>query len=335
MAILKKIFSIFIRVAISIILLILLFRQADEQSLLAIIKNVNKPLLLLAFLVFFLTYCLGLYRWVMLLKAVKIDLPLKRVITSFSGGIFFSLFLPSTIGGDFLRSVDLSVHTKKPKEVIATIFLDRLSGYIGLVILAVWAMFLGWKILEDRSVLISLGIIIGLLVIVLLLLFNKFLFSKINRFLKSPNAGKIRDLISDLHEEIHLFRGKPKVVAKNILVSIVIQAIPPLAFYIVALSLGVKINLAYFFIFIPIIGAITLLPISIGGLGLRDASTIFFFAKVGVGKNLAFAMSLLNFSFILFYGAVGGLIYVLTVHNRRLQRNQPSGIRQTNPQKIP
>ncbi len=330
-AILKKIFSIFIRVAISIILLVFLFRQADDKSLLEAIRNVNKPLLLLAFLFFSLTYILGLLRWVMLLKAVKINLPIKRVITSFSGGIFFSLFLPSTIGGDFLRSVDLSMHTKKPKEVIATIFLDRLSGYIGLVFLALWAIFLGWKILEDSSVLIALGIIVGLLAVILLVFFNKFLFSKINRFLKSPNAGKIRDLISDLHEEIHLFRDKPQVVLKNILLSIVIQAVPPLTFYIIALSLGVKISLAYFFIFIPIIGAIILLPISIGGLGLRDASTIFFFAKVGVGKNLAFAMALLNFSFILLYGAVGGLIYVLTVHNRRLQHNQPSSIRKTNP----
>ncbi len=327
MKILKKIFSILLRVGISIILLILLFRQADEKSLLEIVKGINKPLLCFSFLVASLTYILGVWRWAMLLKAVNIDIPLKRIITSFSGGIFFSLFLPSTIGGDFLRSVDLSVHTKKPKEVITTIFLDRLSGYIGLVFLAICAIFLGWKVLEDKSVLISLGIIVGLLFVLLLVLFNKYLYSKINGFLKSPNAGKVRDLISDLHEEIHFFRNKPKVVAKNVIVSILIQAISPLTFYIIALSLGIKISLVYFFIFIPIIGAITLLPISIGGLGLRDASTIFFFAKVGVGKNLAFAMSLLSFSFILFYGAVGGLIYVLTVHNRRLQHNQPPQVR--------
>jgi hypothetical protein len=320
--IIKKIFSILLRVGISILLLIFLFRQADDKSLFEVIRNVNKPLLFLGFLVFLLSYVLGLLRWVMLLKAVNIHLPIKRVLTSFSGGIFFSLFLPSTIGGDFMRSIDLSVHTKKPKEVIATIFLDRLSGYIGLVFLSILAMFLGWKVLEDKSVLVSLGIIIGLLAVVLLLLFNKFLYTRINGFLKSPNAGKIRDMITNLHEEIHLFRDKPKVMIKNVLISILVQAIPPLTFYIIALSLGIKISLIYFFIFLPIIGAITLLPISIGGLGLRDASTIFFFAKVGVGKNLAFAMSLLNFSFILFYGAVGGLIYVLTVHNRRLQHNQ-------------
>ena len=331
MKIIKKIFSILFRVGISILLLVLLFRQADEKSLLEIIKGINKPLFCLSFLVASLTYILGVWRWATLLKAVNINIPLKRIITSFSGGIFFSLFLPSTIGGDFLRSVDRSVHTKKPKEVIATILLDRLSGYIGLVILAILAMFLGWKVLEDSSVLISLGIIIGLLAVVLLVLFNKFLYTRINGFLKNPNAGKIRDMITELHEEIHLFRDKPKVVIKNIFISILVQATPPLTFYIIALSLGLKISLVYFFIFLPIIGAISLLPISIGGLGLRDASTIFFFAKVGVGKNLAFAMSLLSFSFILFYGVAGGLIYVLTVHNRRLQHNQSSQVLKKHP----
>jgi hypothetical protein len=105
--------------------------------------------------------------------------------------------------------------------------------------------------------------------------------------------------------------------------SLLVQIVSPLISFVIALSLGIKINIIYFFIFLPIIGAITLLPISIGGLGLRDATTIFFFAKAGVSKDLAFAMSLISFFFLLVYGAIGGLIYVLTVHHRRIQHNQP------------
>lgn len=318
---LKKIFAIFFRVAISLVILFFLFKNIDEKSLVQIIKNVDKPLILLSFLVFFCAYVLGLFRWVMLLHAVNIRLPLKRVVTSYASGIFFSLFLPSTIGGDFMRSVDLSVHTKKPKEVIATVFLDRLSGFIGLVIVAIFAMFFGWKFLRDKSVILSLAIIISVLIVALLVLFNKFLYSRINRILKSPNAGNMRDLITNLHEEIHVFRHKKAVAINNIILSLAIQMIMPVSFYISALSLGIKISPVYFFIFLPIISAITLLPISIGGLGLRDATVIFFFAKAGLAKDMAFAMSLLNFSFILICGALGGLIYVLTVRHRRVQRN--------------
>ncbi len=328
MAILKKIITMLLRVGVSIALLVFLFKQVDEKALLAIVKNANVGLLLLACLTYFIGYVFCFMRWAMLLRAIKIHLPFKKIITSFSGGIFFSLFLPSTIGGDLVRSVDLAAETRRPREVVATVFLDRLSGYIGLVILALIAMVFGWEfVVEDRSILFSMYIIIGLLAAILSVLFNKFLYQKINRLLSAPGAGRIREAIRNLHHEIHVFRQHKKTIVNNIILSVFIQAITPLSFYIVALSLGIKVGILYFFIFLPLIGAITLLPISIGGLGLRDATTVFFFAKVGVSKDFAFAMSLLNFSFIALFAGIGGLIYVLTVHHRRVQSNKPSKLR--------
>jgi len=321
---LKKILNVFLRVIISIALLIFLFKQVDTKSLFQIIKNADKALLFIAFFITFFSYVLCLLRWEMLLKAVKIHLPLKRVIISFSGGIFFSLFLPSTIGGDLMRSIDLATHTKRPKEVIVTVLLDRLSGYIGLVILALASLLLGWNLLQDTAVFLSVGIISGILVAILLVLFNRYLYAKISRILTSPNAGRIRELVRSLHRRIHIFRHRQGIIAYNLFFSLLIQSIAPIAFFVTALALGLRINIIYFFIILPIVGAITLLPISLGGLGLRDATIIYFFSKIGVAKDLAFAMSLLNFSFILIYGAIGGIIYVLTVHHRRVQHHAPS-----------
>ena len=327
MKIIKKIFSILLRVGISVALLIYLFGHVDARSLLKIIGNSNKPMLFLAFFICFFSYLFCLLRWNMLLKAVKIRLPFKRVVISFAGSVFFNLFLPSTIGGDLMRSIDLAMHTKKTKEVVATVFLDRISGYVGLVILLLVSLSLGWRmILQDKGVFLSVTIIMVTLLFILLVLFNNKVYSKINKLLDSPNAGKIRALIRNLHEEIHIFRHKKGVIFNNIIFSVLVQITLPLTFYFVALSIGVKISIMYFFVFLPIIGAITLLPISIGGLGLRDATTIYFFSQVGVTKDMAFAISLLNFIFILIYGIIGGLIYVLTVRHRRLQYNKPSGI---------
>lgn len=324
MKIFKKIASIILRISVSIILLIFLFRLVDKKNLIEIIKNADKPLLLIAFFVFFSSCALALFRWDMLLKAANIHLPLKRVIISSAGGMFFSLFLPSTIGGDLVRSIDLAVHTKRTHEVVATVLLDRLSGYIGLVAVALFATLFGWRFVQDNTgALFSVAIITAVLVAVLLILFNRFLYSRINKLLQTPSAGKIREFIKDLHQEMHIFRHHTDILVNNLLLSLVIQIISPLTFYIIALSIGIKINIVYFFIFIPIIGAITLLPISLGGLGLRDATTIFFFAKAGVSKDMAFAMSLVSFLFILILGVIGGIIYALTVHHRRIQYHKP------------
>jgi hypothetical protein len=320
----KKTFSVLLRISISIILLVFLFSQVDKKVLFEVIRGANKPLLSIGLLIFFFNYLFCLIRWIMLLKAADIHLPLKRIVISFSGGIFFNLILPSTIGGDLMRSLDLAAHTKKPKEIVATVLLDRLSGYIGLVLMAVAALSVGWKMVRDNSIIFSIGIITLLLVAILLVLFNNTIYSRINGFLGASGAGRIKEMIRSLHQEIHIFRNHRKMILKNIGLSLLVQLTSPLSFYFIALALNIKIDLIYFFVYLPIIGAITLLPISIGGLGLRDASTIFFFAKAGVTKDLAFAMSLISFVFVIFYGAVGGLIYVLTVHHRRLQPAQPS-----------
>ena len=321
MAILKKIGIIFLRISISIILLIFLFKQVDVKSLLDIVKKADKSLLFFSFFTSFFIYFFCFFRWKMLLNAVGIRLPLSRLLSPFAGGIFFNLFFPSTIGGDFVRSADLAMHTKKTKEVVATVLLDRLSGYIGLVAVALLAFLWGRKLIQEKIImqsLFALTVLTGVLIFILLILFNGSIYSKINKLLHSPNGGKLRTTIESIHQEMHYFRKHKKIIFNNLLLSFIIQALSPLSGYIISLSLGLKLNIAYFSIFLPIIGAVTLLPISVGGLGLRDALTIYFFTKVGISKDLSFAMSLLGFFFIAVYAGIGGLIYVFTLHHRRV-----------------
>lgn len=320
----KKLFLVLLRVCISILLLIFLFSRVDRATLFGVIKGADKPLLFLGLVIFFFNYFFCFLRWAMLLKVVDIRLPMGRLIISYSGSIFFNVVLPSTIGGDLVRSLDLSAHTKKPKEIVATVLLDRLSGYVALVILAVSALILGRRLIQDTVVFVSIGLLTFLLLLILLVLFNRFVYRKVNQFLESLGTGRIREAIRSLHHQMHIFGAHKAMIVKNLFLSLIVQLTMPLSFYFIGRSLGIHIDLVYFFIFVPIVGAITLLPISIGGLGLRDASTVFFFAKAGVDKDLSFAMSLLSFSFLIFYGVLGGIIYVLTVHHRRIQPAQPS-----------
>lgn len=317
---LKGIISVLLRASISILLLALLFKfnKIDIRALVVDIKSADKLFLAIGFFFFFFVHFLGFLRWRMLLKAGGINLPLGRLVSSFSGGVFFSIFLPSTIGGDILRITDLTGHTKKAKEVIATVFLDRLSGYVGLVFVVILALLLGRNLVLDRVVFSSVFAITIILVFILLILFNNSIYYKITKFLSSPGAGKIKEAIKNLHQEIHFFRNHKKMIALNLTASFLMQVIFPVSVYFIGLSLRIKISFIYFLIFLPIIGAVTLLPVAVGGLGLREGLFVLYFAKAGVIKQLAVAMSLLSFSFIVFYAAIGGLIYVLTLRHRRV-----------------
>ena len=229
--------------------------------------------------------------------------------------------MPSTIGGDLIKGFDLALHTRKPKQVVSTVLVDRLGGYAGMVIITITALLLGYHLINDPSVLVLMAIITLILLSAFLTLFNNFVFEKINKFL-GGRGGRIFLALKNVHEEIYRFKGKKSVLWINLLLSLVMQASTPIVFYITALSLGLRTGIIYFFVLIPLIGAITMLPISIGGLGLRDAATILFFAKIGVAKDVAFALSLLGFFYTLLASVTGGIIYVFTLHTRRLQYNK-------------
>lgn len=319
--IIKTIAAYILRIGISVALLAVLFKwsKIDMRGVLMVMKSADKPLLSAAFLIFLAGYAVGFYRWYMLLEAIKIPISFKRTLSSFSGGVFFSLFLPSTIGGDVTRSIDLAAHTKKTREVVATVFLDRLSGYIGLVIIALASCALGWRIVGGYTVvIISLSAITGLLAAILLVLFNARVYAWIQKSGHIPGAAKFTETLKNLHHEIHYFRHHRRVIVNSLFLSVVIQAILPVTMFLISRSLGLNVSIHYFFILFPIIGAVSLLPVSIGGLGIRENMTVFLFARAGIHQSLALGMSLLNFSFIAVCAGIGGLIYVFTVHHRRL-----------------
>ncbi len=317
----KKISFFILRLSVSIALFIFIFKQIDKEALFLNIQKTDKFILSGAFVVYLLNLVFGFWRWNLLLEALGVSASLKRRVASFVGGNFFNYFLPSTIGGDFVRTLDLSVHTKKTKEVVATVLLDRLSGYIGLEVVFLGALFFGWRLVQIKIVLLPAVLITLLLIALLLVLFNNYFYSKLNWFLSLPVTGKLGEALKSLHQELHLFKNKRLAIIRSILLSVLIQIISPLGSYIVAVSLGLRVSFLYFLIFLPIIGVITLLPISLGGLGFKDFLTVYFFAKIGVPKDLSLAFSLIGLFIVLTYACLGGLFYVFAVHHRRQQRS--------------
>ncbi len=319
MKILKKIFSIFLRITVSIVFLFFLFRQVDFKNVLSIIKNSNCFVLSLIFLISILVNFLCFLRWKIVLKSFDLQIPIKFLISSFCGALFFNTFLPTSIGGDFMRTVDLSLYTKRPGDVVASVFLDRLNGYIGMVFILILAVALGNYVKLDPVFLYVVISIVVFLVFVLFILFNSKVYKLLNSLLYSPKAGKIRSILHEIHERMYHFKNRKKDFLYTVVISFFIQLLVPVSAFFIMLSIGVKISIIYFIIFVPLVSLIMLLPISLGGWGVREASFVFFMTKIGVDKNLALAGVLIGSVLTLAVSAIAGLIYVFTLHNRRLQ----------------
>jgi glycosyltransferase 2 family protein len=314
----KKVGSIILRVGVSLVLLAFLFSKIDARHVLQAAGRANKPLLFLSFCLLAFVNVICYYRWKMLLSGVGVHPPAKRLLSSFSGGIFFNTFLPSTIGGDFVRSLDLAKGTQKGHEVVATVIMDRLSGYAGMMIVSLLGVIFGIRIIGDNRLMIGIGGLTLALGVILTLLFNDAVYTRVNAMLGSSGAGRIRRTLQRIHEQVYFFRGAKKLLLKNLFLSVCIQLIAPVSAYVIIIAMGLKVDLTYLLCILPVVSTITLLPITTGGLGLRDALNVFFLAKVGIAQNAAFAMSLIGFSFQCIIAVVCGIIYVLTVHSRRV-----------------
>jgi glycosyltransferase 2 family protein len=258
------------------------------------------------------------YRWKRLLNAVDVHPSPKRLISSYSGGIFFNMFLPSTIGGDFVRSIDLAQRTQKAHEVVATVIMDRLSGYTGMMIVGLTGILCGIRIIGDNKLMLMIGGLTVGLAVILVLLFNDGIYTRMNAILGASGAGRIRKALQGIHEQVYFFRSAKKIMLENLFLSVLIQLIAPIVVYVILIAMGLHVSLAYLLVVLPVISAIAVIPISTGGLGLRDALNVFFLAKVGIARNAAFAMSLINFAFLFVIALAGGLIYVLTLRSRRV-----------------
>ncbi len=312
----KKISSLILRISITAALLIFLFLKTDFKSVLKSLESANLLYLLGAFAFYVFLNFLIILRWHLLLSGLSIKLPFSRTTVSYLESLFINLIFPSTIGGDTARTIDIARHSKKHSSgVLATVILDRVGGFCGLITVLGVSLFFGYRVLNDPNVLIASLIFLGLILFLGAIAFSGTFFNMVFKRIPFKN---LKDYLYQLHQATSSYKKCPQVLLMVWLLSIVIQGGLSLIYYWVALSIGVHLPLVYFFIFVPVVTVISVIPVSVGGLGIRDGACITLFARAGMLQEQAFAVSLSNFVFLFTLGVFGGLVYVIDLYRRRL-----------------
>ncbi|MCX7926986.1 MAG: flippase-like domain-containing protein [Candidatus Omnitrophica bacterium] len=318
MPIIKRFLFYLIRLGLSVFLIFILLRKVNLRCLIGILTSANFGLLLFSFLFAQLGYILCFFRWKMILKAMKIKVSLGRLVSIFSASLFFGALFPSTVGNDLLRSIELMAHTKKTGEVLAGVFLDRLSGYAGMVIVGIFALFLAIPFGIPKEIVVGILLLLIVLILIIFGLFNYKIYKALNRLLVKIAYIKLLSSLETMHNALFKMRNLRKMLLGNIFISVLVQLSAPITAVIMAKALGFKIGVIYFLLSSPLITALTMLPISIAGLGVRDMATVFFFSRFGISQEIAFSLSFLSFGFILGSVILSGIVYVATLHYRRL-----------------
>lgn len=303
----KKILLNLLRIVVSVGLIIFLFwlMRGSLGDVASAIKKANIPLLLISLVCFVSSIMLQGVRLDAIMKAQNLDITLKEVIRLTFIGQFFSNFLPTSVGGDVVKAYYASRQTKKKIPSIACIFLDRVLGTVTLfIMLLVTCLFVKGAFL-NKYIKVFLFITLAASIAVALVFFNKNIAKTFRPFVNKFKASKA---IKHFYELVHNYKRHPGLLSGALLISALLQLISFFAAYLITISLHCPVPLKEVLLLMPIVCTMGMAP-SISGLGVVEGSFVFFFGPF-MGKEAAFALSILWRGCNFFVSLTGGVLYL-------------------------
>lgn len=243
-------------------------------------------------------------RWQALLDALDIHVPLRRLAALYFIGAFFNIFMPSGLGGDAVKMVELGRGTGRAPEAVGTTLVDRAMGLWVLFIMALLALPFSHQLLPDGwllpiAAISAAGVLGGWLVM------GTPVIPWLGGRVRLPGQAKLERFYASVS------RLGYRALGKAALVSLVFNLLLVLFNLLIARGLGVRQPPGIFFLFTPIISLSLALPISVGGLGVREETYARLFGGLGVPAATAVGMGLANYLLTnLVVGLIGGLIYL-------------------------
>ena len=294
-------------------LLVLLYRKTPLDKLLVLLADIDWRYLLPIVLLLFANTVLSAWKWKLLLRCDQVEIPLSTLTATYLIGSFYNLFLPSNIGGDSYRIYDIARKSRQTMRSAASVFADRFSGFLALVILGLassvpvalrlqrWAFFLG-----------PLVIFLALVLLLVILHYQ----TPVRRFMAVTRLDRFATL-TRLTDKFFLswqkYGADRGLLLRVMLISFAFQLSVICVVYLLALSLHARVPFFYFAAFVPLITLMEALPVSIYGIGIRDAGYVFFFGQAGLSNLQTRSLALLFLGLTVCYSLVGGLLHLWRV----------------------
>lgn len=242
-------------------------------------------------------------RWAALARPLGFDRPRRFFVWRFFEGMFFSLCLPSSIGGDVVKAYRIGDST--PRRLLAgcSVLADRLTGLAALGVLAVTALAATKYQLGMAGVAgVAAALLAGVLSVFWLGL------QSIERILALlPDPHPARSIVAQLLP----YQQRPMLIAKAVAWSFVVQMGGSVVVALMARTLQVDLPLAVWFAIVPLVALLMVLPISIGGFGMRENAMEYLLGEQGVSTDKAVAVALLWGLGTIVTGLVGGVLFLL------------------------
>ena len=269
-----------LKIFLSGLALWLISQKIDWLVFSEVFQRIRLPTLLFAFVLYNFSQLLGAVRSRVYLGQIGIHLDHVSNCCLYYLGMFYNLFLPGGIGGDGYKVYFLRKYfSGKTFAIVQALLFDRLNGFVGLVVLAVWAM-QGMEI-PLIQFLSSLQIL-GLTAVFVL------------------GVGLVQSFLMRNHFWLY---------AQTLLLSIVIQCVQAFAALLIIWSLG-DFHTVHAYVLIFLLSSIAVqLPLSMGGIGAREVTVVYLLNMLHIDPTIGLAMALLYFIIQSLSNCIGVLFF--------------------------
>ncbi|MEP6999351.1 MAG: lysylphosphatidylglycerol synthase transmembrane domain-containing protein [bacterium] len=268
---------------------------------------------------FVLGHGLGIFKWRLFVNAARAGLSVVDAVLCYCAGLFANLCLPSIVGGDLLRIGLVTKITRRPAAALWGGVMDRITDLSALAILVTTGGIVarssvkGWI---GEALTVALVVAFGLLVLMLPLLLRRPL-AKWPRKLRRPVG---RGLVG-----LRQLTRRPGTALLGLLLSITVQSTFVLLNAWLGRTIGIEVSLAVWFLVWPLAKIASLMPISLGGLAVREASLAALLLPFGVPVAISVVCSLLWQTVLIAGGLFGGLIWLVLHRSRHISFRAVNG----------
>lgn len=263
----------------------------------------------------FLGLLVGALRWHTILRAAALPLPWSKVFSIFFIGQFFNSFMLGACGGDLARAFYVAREWPgKRAEAAATAVIDRAVGLLVLVAFGSAVIIYRFHLFFDHIGNRWMGyLMISFLagsVVLLVLLLRKNLFEHWAFFQRWERQTTLGATFRRLYDALFLFHRQPRALVLAVALSFLNMTLLTMACLCFGASLGVDLRVRDYFTVFPVITVLSSLPLTPGGLGVREGLFVELLNTLGVAAVKALPLSLLTYLGGLVMSLLGGLIFL-------------------------
>jgi len=307
------------KAAISALLLYLALRLVSVDELLARLRQIEPSWIAAALALLLVQVTLATERWRRIAQFCGAEMSFRPAFRLTMIGAFFNQTLPSTVGGDVVRTVLLARSAGHWKAAVYAAFVDRASGLIWLAALVFvclpWSLALiGDPIGRGAIAVIGIAGVIGPAAAITIAQVAR---DRLHRW-------SVTRHIVDIAEALRRVAASRRPGAAVAGLSLTIHLLTVVVTWCGAQAIGAQFSLSDALLLIPPVTLVSAVPISIAGWGVREGAMVAAFVYAGLPEGDGLAVSVLYGAELFIIGCLGGLVWITSGADMRGAAALPS-----------